>query len=85
MLNFNSEDNLQLNLRSSNAIRGYLKNRPQHRKALMEHLKKTRDETGELPYKKYPGGVKEILTELFGKEFEEDYKKYTVSNSYKFG
>lgn len=85
MLNFNSKDNLLLNLLSSNSLRGYLKSNPEHRRSLMSHLKKVKEETGELPYKKYPGGIKEVLTEILGSEFTDKFKEYTLINSYKHG
>jgi len=86
MLNFNSQINLQKNLRSSNAIRGLLKSNKGIRKEVMNKLQQVYQETGELPYKKYPEGMYELLKDMYGTEVAyELLKDFSFTKSYIYG
>ena len=86
MLNYNSETNLQKNLRSSNAIRGLLKSNKGIRKEVMNKLQQVYKETGELPYKRYPEGMYELLKDLYGADkTKELLKDFSFTKAYIYG
>ena len=72
MLNYNSKENLLLNLQSNNAVATMLYKNKWLRKEMMTLLKNFREETGKMPREKY----KTVLEVLFDMKGKEEISKY---------